>query len=90
MSAIDMLVKNVMQSAGIDPEKVKAEIQEYGRQLAAKVESMDRQLTELKLQQTLMYELLVNLSLKGRKAGEAGELGTAAIAAAPNGEKPHA
>ena len=70
MSGIDMLVKNIMQAAGVDPEKVKLEIQQYGKQLAEKIESMDRSMRELKEQQALMYDLLLGLALKDRKQGE--------------------
>jgi hypothetical protein len=66
MSGVDMLVKSLMQSLGVDPEKVKAEIQQYGQQLAGKISSMDGSLAEIKAQQGAMYEMLVSLALKNR------------------------
>lgn len=54
MSGMEMLMKNIMQAAGLDPEKVKVEIQQYGAQLAEKIASMDRALADLKASQEAM------------------------------------
>lgn len=83
MAGMDMLIKSIVQAAGIDPEKVKGEIQEYGRQLAVKIQSMDNSLMELKKQQDAIYNMLLQLALKDRKPGEAAPI---AQPIAPNGE----
>ena len=91
MSGADMLIKNLLSAAGIDPEKVKNEVQEFGRQLAAKIASMDKSLEELKAQQTLTYEMIVNLSLKlqAQAQAKASDLAVSTVAA-PNGGMPRA
>lgn len=85
VSGVDMLIKNILSAAGIDPVKVTSEIQEYGKQLAAKIESMDKSLRDLKTQQDAMYEILLSLALKDRKPAADLAADLAAIAAPPNG-----
>ena len=112
LSGVEMLIKNVMAAAGIDPEKVRQEIADYGKQLGQKITSMDQSLAAIKEEQAalrkefaVMYELLLNLSLKDRPVKPIGgianvtdaaaiaivpETDAAAIALMPNGGKKRA
>ena len=69
MNGMEMLVQSLLKSSGVEPEKVKADIQNFGRNLEAKISSMDASMQAirndiegLRAGQVTISELLLELS----------------------------
>lgn len=58
-SGMDMMVRSVMKMAGVDPEKVKEDILAFGRNLNARIESMDNSMRELRDEQRALRALIM-------------------------------
>ena len=72
MTGIDMLVTNLLKASGVDPERVREDIQTYARNLAQKIDSMDRTMGEIRETQA---EILRAVGGGDRRGGELGQVG---------------
>lgn len=72
MSGMEMLINNIMKASGVDPEKVKADIIDFGKKLNDRIASMDQSLAELKACQTKMEETIraMTESMRDMRAGQ--------------------
>lgn len=61
---MDMLVKSLLKSAGVDAEKVKTDIVGFGQKLSARIESMDKAMQELRDEQRQLRELIMEGTVK--------------------------
>lgn len=58
-SGMDMMVRAILKTAGVDPEKVKTDIVSFGQNLSTKIESMDKAMRELRDEQRALRQLLM-------------------------------
>ena len=62
MTGMEMLVASVLKAAGVDAEKAKADLANYGRQLGEKISSLDASLVALRSDQQQVYAAVLALS----------------------------
>lgn len=65
MNGMDMLISNLLKASGVDPEKVKADVLNYARDLAVKISSMDAAMTAIRDEQAAIRE-----SIEGLRKGQ--------------------
>ena len=70
MTGIDLLVTNLLKASGVDPEKLKEDIQNYSRNLALKIDSMDRSIHEIQVKQEEILKVLESLLCEVNASGD--------------------
>lgn len=61
-TGMDMLVASVLKAAGIDPEKAKADLANYGQKLGEKIASLDASLVALRADQAQTYAAVIAIA----------------------------
>lgn len=65
MNGMEMLITNLLKASGVDPEKVKTDLVEYGKKLSERIASMDENLKALQAEQKAIRE-----SIEGLRQGQ--------------------
>jgi hypothetical protein len=53
---MDMLISNLLKASGVDPEKVKQDVQTYAKDLAQKIGSMDASMAAIREEQSAILQ----------------------------------
>jgi hypothetical protein len=87
---MEMLVASILKAAGVDPEKAKADLANYGKQLGEKITSLDASLIALRADQAQVFRAVQDLSdqIADRVADQIAQAAEAQRTA--NGEARHA
>ena len=94
-TGMEMLVSSILKAAGVDAERAKADLANYGRQLGEKITSLDQSLVALRADQQQVYAAVMALAeqfaTSGGKAATNGDrMNCGAGPAAPGEERQHA
>ena len=58
MTGVDMLIQNLLRASGLDPEKVKGDIQAFGKRLEEKIANMDASMQAIREDQAALREAI--------------------------------
>lgn len=67
-TGLDMLVGSILKAAGVDPEKAKTDLANYGRALGDKITQLDASLASLRVEQEQTHAAVVSLADAVRQA----------------------